>query len=168
MERRTGLHWIRLKKEATGTQFTVDRLQEGNKYEFRVIAINKAGQSKPSEPSLQITAKDPWKKPGAPGQPEITSTEKTAMALEWSAPSDDGGAAIDGYIVEYKMEGAFKWKTATPVPVAQRRFTIENLTEDMSYEYRVAACNAAGVGPFSSNSSMAKAFVPLGEYPFRV
>ena len=60
IERRTGSTWIALKKQPTGTQFTVERLTEGNKYEFRVIAENKAGQGKPSGPSQQITTKDPW------------------------------------------------------------------------------------------------------------
>lgn len=41
----------------------VNDLIEGNKYQFRVKAINKAGQSKPSEPSDQMTAKDRFAPP---------------------------------------------------------------------------------------------------------
>lgn len=37
---------------------TVPDLIEGQKYQFRVRAVNKAGQSKPSEPSDSIIAKD--------------------------------------------------------------------------------------------------------------
>ena len=40
----------------------VDDLIEDNSYQFRVIAHNKAGPSKPSEPSPKIVAKDPWSK----------------------------------------------------------------------------------------------------------
>lgn len=36
----------------------VPDLTEGMKYQFRVIAVNKGGQSKPSEPSDPIIAKD--------------------------------------------------------------------------------------------------------------
>ena len=36
----------------------VPDLVEGMKYQFRVRAVNKGGQSKPSEPSDPITAKD--------------------------------------------------------------------------------------------------------------
>ncbi len=36
----------------------VPDLVEGMKYTFRVIAVNKGGQSKPSEPSDPIIAKD--------------------------------------------------------------------------------------------------------------
>lgn len=38
--------------EATG-------LSEGNEYKFRVIALNKAGLGKPSDPSKAVIAQDP-------------------------------------------------------------------------------------------------------------
>ena len=60
VERRTGKHWIPAKTKASGTSFTVTDLSEGSKYEFRVLAENKMGQSKPSEPTLPIVAKNPW------------------------------------------------------------------------------------------------------------
>jgi len=40
----------------------VTDLHDDTKYEFRVIAENKMGQSKPSGASEQIHTKDPWSK----------------------------------------------------------------------------------------------------------
>ena len=60
IERRTGQHWLPLKKKITTTSFTVQDLMEGTKYEFRVLAENKIGLSKPSAACPSFVAKDPW------------------------------------------------------------------------------------------------------------
>ncbi len=46
-------------------------LIETSEYTFRVYAENAAGAGKPSEPLGPIVAKDPFDKPGKPGQPEV-------------------------------------------------------------------------------------------------
>lgn len=45
----------RVAGECTKTKIT--DVQEGEEYEFRLIAINKAGPSEPSDPTQPITAK---------------------------------------------------------------------------------------------------------------
>lgn len=39
------------------TEYTVQGLTEGSRYDFRVIAVNEAGPGKPSKPSNSIVAK---------------------------------------------------------------------------------------------------------------
>ena len=55
VERRTGPRWIQMKVKPTGCELEVTDLYEDEKYEFRVIAENREGPGKPSEPSAQIT-----------------------------------------------------------------------------------------------------------------
>lgn len=53
--------WTKANKTpVTETTFTVTDLIEGNEYQFRIIAENAAGQSKPSEPSDIVKAKAPY------------------------------------------------------------------------------------------------------------
>ena len=64
VERRTdvGGRWIPLKVKPTTNELDVTDLFDGQKYEFRVSAENKAGVGKPGEPSAPIVAKSPWSK----------------------------------------------------------------------------------------------------------
>ncbi|KAH8269759.1 hypothetical protein KR018_000421 [Drosophila ironensis] len=56
--------WVKvLETNTPECKARVNDLIEGNKYQFRVKAKNKAGQSKPSEPSEQMTAKDRFAAP---------------------------------------------------------------------------------------------------------
>ena len=60
VERRTGSRWIQLKLKAEKPEYEVNDLLEDQRYEFRIIAENKAGQSQPGEPSKPVAAKNPW------------------------------------------------------------------------------------------------------------
>lgn len=85
------------------------------------------------------------------------------MTLDWVPPHDDGGCKISGYIIEYKIVGAFKWSRANTQLVEGTNYTVKGLMEDMEYEFHVAAENKAGAGPFSKSSSAIKAKEPLGK-----
>ena len=53
--------WIRVNKEPVKQlTYKCEDLTEGSEYEFRVIAENKAGQSKPSDVSDKFIAKPPY------------------------------------------------------------------------------------------------------------
>ena len=82
--------------------------------------------------------------------------------MSWTPPEDDGGAEITNYVLEYRAEGAFKWvKVMSTVP--QPKFTITGLDVESLYEFRVAAENKAGVGPYSENTMPVQAKEPIGE-----
>lgn len=50
--------WLQVAETADDrTKFTVKGLNEGQTYQFRVTAVNKAGPGSPSEPSEPIVAK---------------------------------------------------------------------------------------------------------------
>ena len=53
--------WTRLTPQPIPhIQLTATDLSEGTKYEFRVLAVNKAGTGPPSDPSESTIAKAPW------------------------------------------------------------------------------------------------------------
>jgi len=91
-------------------------------------------------------------KPGKPGTPEVKEATKTSATLTWKPPSDNGGSDITNYVVEYRADGAFKWKRATENVIPSTTYVVKGLEENVNYEFRVAAENKAGVGPPSEGS----------------
>ena len=55
--------WTRVNQDAvTDTKFTVPGLVQGEEYQFRIVAQNKAGAGKPSESTGPTIAKSPFSK----------------------------------------------------------------------------------------------------------
>ncbi|KAK7507540.1 hypothetical protein BaRGS_00001475, partial [Batillaria attramentaria] len=164
----TSSRWTRVNKSPIrDTVYTVMDLVEGSEYEFRVIAENAAGLSKPSEPTGIIKAVDPYNKPDAPGKPEAIDVTKESITLKWLPPDNDGGNAIFNYVVEMRVSGSSRWLAASQnLKVPDTSFTVRELVEGTDYEFRVSAENKAGVGPPSPSSGPITAREPiLGEAP---
>jgi len=101
-------------------------------------------------------------KPGKPDVPEITQVAKTSCSLSWKPPKNDGGAEIFNYVVEYRIEGGFKWKRATESNISETRYTVKGLKTEQIYEFHVGAENKAGVGPMSDPTSPVEAKEVIG------
>lgn len=154
--------WLRVNKEPIADlRLDVADLLEGNDYEFRVAAENRAGIGEFSTASPGFTAKNPWDKPGKPGRPAAVEVVGAAVRLQWTAPESDGGAEIFNYVIEFRVEGSTKW---TRYEEKEMIATVEHtltrqLREDTFYEFRVAAENKAGVGPYSDISERIKTLI---------
>ncbi len=113
-------------------------LTNNQTYGYTVTATNAGGESDPSN-TVQATPQ-----PSVPGAPtNVAATPgDTIVDLTWTAPSDDGGSQITGYIV-------FRDGIAAGTP-AGPSFQDSGLMNGTTYAYTVAAVNARGTGPASS------------------
>ena len=84
--------------------------------------------------------------PDSPATPTLT-TGTTWLAVEWTAPGDNG-AAITDYDVHYR-ETQGNWLDADHTGTATTK-RIEHLTADTAYEVRVRATNAEGSSDWSA------------------
>lgn len=144
------MRWVNV-GECAGTSIRAENLIEGHDYNFRVRAVNKQGESLPLNTTQAITVKDPFGKPGQPGQPEVTDWDKDHVDLKWSAPKKDGGAPITGYVIE-KRNRFGPWEKALDVSPDDLSATIPDLNENEEYEFRVIAVNKGGPGEPSDAS----------------
>ena len=132
------------------TAHAVTGLTNGTAYTFTVAAINSVGTVLTSPPSSPIT---PATVPGAPTIGTATAG-KGSVALTWTAPSSNGGAAIVHYVITPSHGSAVTVGDVTSD-------TITGLANGTSYTFKVAATNAAGTGAASAAS---KAATPDGLY----
>jgi hypothetical protein len=80
-------------------------------------------------------------KPGAPTDLAATAGDGQ-VSLSWNAPENDGGAAIEYYIV-------YQNGVALPDHLTSTSAVITGLTDGVEYTFAVAAKNSAGIGPQS-------------------
>lgn len=81
--------------------------------------------------------------PWAPGKPVVREVAKTSAVLGWTRPEHDGGAKIEGYIIEFQKSGSEDWiRIAEDVP--QTEHQLQGLMEKQEYSFRVKAVNKAG------------------------
>jgi len=102
-------------------------------------------------------------KPGKPDAPEVSDVKATSVCLSWSPPKSDGGAPIESYTVEYKAVSQFRWLKATD-DVTTTKFVVKGITEGYDYQFRVAATNKAGTGPFSEPTESVLVKEKIGGY----
>ena len=139
--------------QPTSTDAVVSGLTNGVSYTFTVAAHNAAGKGSQSSSvsATPVALTTVITVPGSPGG--LTAIPGNAqVALSWSAPVSDGGAAIDHYVV-YRDGTEVQQSTGTSA-------TITGLTNGQSYDFSVAANNSEGTGSRSSGVSATPSITP--------
>ena len=130
---------------------------------YRASAINSAGTSLASNVATGITA--PPTVPEAPSGLTATKDEERRIDLSWTAPSDDGGANLTGYLIEVSADGS-SWSVL--VANSEAEVTTHSHTElrgDATRYYRVSAINSTGTGPPSNVATGRTAPATVPEAP---
>ena len=145
-----GSSWTTFPHAASAaTTATVTGLTAGTSYQFRVAAVNSAGQGGFTAASAAVFVTTvpgvPKNLVGVPGGPQA--------ALSWSAPDTNGFSAISDYTIEYRPTTASVWQTFAHTPSTATTATVTGLTIGTGYVFRVSAVNGSGVGAASAVSA---------------
>ena len=142
--------WYQINRlDVVQTKFTATGLEAGLTYQFRVTAVNPAGDSQPSTESDETIAR---RIIGVPEDLEIVDFSRSNVSLEWREPENDGGAMITGYVVELR-ENDGKWKRWNHENVIDCKYDCRGLLEGNEYEFRIIAKNAAGAVSLPSETT---------------
>ena len=128
-------------------------LVKGLAYHARVLAINSEGYSLPaiaSEPQAPMVI------PGPPTSVSLDVASDTELIVMFAPPSDNGGAGIIKYMVEWSPSSDFSNAESSSVEylVGGAPFykTIEELSSGINYYVRVSAVNEMGQGLWQSST----------------
>ena len=101
--------------------------------------------------------------PGPPEKPATSDIDSTKITVTWSPPSVDGGSPVTGYTLERKEKTSTRWTKVTKETITETTLIVKDLIEGKEYEFRVAAVNKAGTGPFSEPSEPRITKPPYGK-----
>jgi titin len=137
---------------STATTATVKGLTLATNYTFRVAAVNSVGTGSYSAASSSVTpigvADPPTNVVGTAGN--------LSVALSWSAPSNNNGAAITDYWVQYTTgvyEANPEWTNFYDGVSNSTTANVTGLTPGIAHRFRVAAVNAAGLSDWAYTNS---------------
>ena len=136
----------------TSSPWIVIGLTNGVEYSCIVLAENALGVG----PASSAKTATPRTTPSAPDAPLIVTTNRR-LNLTWSAPSNNGGAPIKGYVVSCTDGTTVKIKKTSPSTTTAG---LMGLTNGTQYSCTVAAKNAAGPGTESSATLATPRTVP--------
>ncbi|MEU8179650.1 fibronectin type III domain-containing protein [Micromonospora sp. NPDC049047] len=142
-----GQSWQRTPLPIDNATITMQFLNNGHSYDFRVTASNAGGQSPPSN---TVSARPLPPLPGPPSNLTARAGDGEAT-LSWSASSFPNAY----YLIEYRdVTAGQSWKRAEyPVP-GGTSITMGFLHNGHQYEYRVRASNVAGESSPSNVASV--------------
>lgn len=145
-------------------------LLPGRSYSWRVRAFNSCGAGAWTEPVKGCTFPA---EPGVPAKPSFSQRTATSVKVKWGLPQEENGSAVTSYVLEIRQLAAGadvqqqqqqqgqaadpaqqqqQWLQAYRGPELSQKVT--GLQPGSSYEFRVAAANAVGLGCWSDSSSV--------------
>ena len=136
---------------------------------YRVRAVNDLNHKGPWSSSLGPTGKSPQgavEAPGAPLNVGATADGETAIDVFWDAPTDEGGAPITQYEVQWSADGTSGWRRAGYANDPQNRtYKHTGLSSGTTRHYRVAARNSGGRGTWSDPPAFATTLAGVADRP---
>ena len=135
-----------------GTE-TIDGLTNGTTYNFELQAVSTTN-------AVGATASRTVTPTTVPGAPTLTATAGYGrIDLSWTAPADNGGAALSSYRIERQnAQGGWDFEASPRASATSHADT--GLMNAVEYTYRIFANNVAGASEWTSATALTLANRP--------
>ena len=137
---------------ASGQIQTSAALNYEQKTSYSVTVSVADGEGGTDTIGVTINVTDVNEKPTTPGAPSVTATSNTTDSLDvsWTAPGLNGGPALTGYDVRYRISGSWIDWTHSGTGTSA---TITGLTASTTYDVQVRALNGETPSDWSSTGT---------------
>ncbi|XP_066463895.1 myosin-binding protein C, fast-type-like isoform X2 [Eleutherodactylus coqui] len=134
--------WMKMNFEVfNDIKYQSTNMIEGVLYEIRIFAVNAIGISREANTTQPFMPIAPTSEPLHLTVEDVTDTTCT---LKWRPPDRIGAGGIDGYLIEYCIEGTDKWIESNVELVERCGYTAKGLPTGEKLFFRVVAVNIAG------------------------
>jgi len=123
--------------------FNVSNLLSGRTYQFRVAAVTSAGLGAYSN-AITVTTSG-GVTPNAPASLKVGTVKTNAASVSWSAVTVT--SKVSNYVVDVSTDGSI-WTSVSKKVSTSTSLTLSGLKLGTTYQVRVAAVNANGVGDY--------------------
>ncbi len=144
--------WTNVSPAHTGTDRTYSDtgLNPSTTRHYRVYVSNSVGESTSASTPANATT-DAIMAPDAPTAVSVTPSGRTILVVSWTAPTDNGGAAIIGYRIEVSTDGGRSYTELVGNSGSSQTIHIHRgLSPGVTRHYRIGAINAQGTGMVSN------------------
>jgi alpha-tubulin suppressor-like RCC1 family protein len=94
--------------------------------------------------------------PSAPLYVQTSDATSHSVKVSWRVPVWNGGTPITNYKIQYRKLGVTTWKTFAHRASTSKSLIVSGLDSATTYEFRVAAVNSVGTGPWGVQESTAE------------
>ncbi|MEO0024978.1 MAG: hypothetical protein RL196_1419 [Actinomycetota bacterium] len=137
---------------------TITGLTPGTAYEVKVAALNGVATTSGTANWMTPVAVTTLNYATAPVFGASTATA-TSIQVSWSTTSTNGGSAVTGYSLGYRVVGAGNWTLVTPGNILT--YQLSGLPSSTNYEFEIAAINGVGTGAYSAPTQVATQAAPV-------
>ena len=145
-----GKSWSTLTTIAgTSTSVATTAPAKGQTWLYRVAAYTQYGLG---ELSSVVSLSTAATAPSVVNAFSVSLTGTAEVTVRWSAPYDNGGSVITGYLLERQVDGV--WTSLGQQAPSTTSFTVARPAPGVYTTFRVTAINAIGSGPVSNPGSV--------------
>ncbi|HYL67284.1 MAG TPA: fibronectin type III domain-containing protein [Nitrosopumilaceae archaeon] len=138
----------------TATTYSDTGLAASTTYTYRVSEVSSIGTSSPSNTASATTQSPQATAPQSPTGLKASTVSSSQINLSWTAPANNGGSAITGYMIERSTDGGTTWSTTVANTAnTSTIYSDKGLTASTTYIYRVSAINSVGTSSPSNTAS---------------